>query len=487
MNANEYLQRSALYRKLIHGPYGEFARVYAGRLSDEGFGRQCTWRSLSIFRELRDWHVGNGHDLQDLSEVHVERFLEHRSKHWSIDSGDRSALRRLLAALRQEGLIPTALPIERTEYEQIVDVFAAYLTNERGLAASTVESHKLLSRRFLQEVCPAGADGFAALTPEIVIGYVERHALDGSADCVPSIRRWRLAGLPTFLPPQKVQVVLDACDRTTAMGLRDYAVLMALAKLGLRASEVAALSLDDIDWQSGSVLVHGKGRRQAMMPLRHDVGAAIVAYIRHGRPASPCRRLFLRMLAPHVGFASGRAITMIAKEALERAGIHGYAHHGAHLFRHSLATDLLRSVGQLCRDRPVASSPEHRQHKDLCQARHREAARTEPALAGRCPMSRLRTALERYVGMRQGLGIQVSWPRSTVVGFRHLHGGSRRRDRHHGAGNEVGDVDRPTTELVHPPNRCALLRSAPRSFRPHNGSATSRRCVAGAACKALHL
>lgn len=124
MNASDYLQRSTLYRKLIHGPYGEFARVYAGRLSDEGFGRQCTWRSLSLFRELRDWHVGNGHDLEDLSEVHVERFLEHRSKHWSIDSGDRSALRRLLAALRQEGLIPTALPIERTEYEQIVDVFA---------------------------------------------------------------------------------------------------------------------------------------------------------------------------------------------------------------------------------------------------------------------------------------------------------------------------------------------------------------------------
>ncbi|MER9484276.1 tyrosine-type recombinase/integrase [Mesorhizobium sp. M0494] len=186
-----------------------------------------------------------------------------------------------------------------------------------------------------------------------VLDYVGRYT---------SIRRWRLAGLPTFLPPQKVQLVLDACDRTTAMGLRDYAVLMALAKLGLRASEVAALSLDDIDWQSGSVLVHGKGRRQAMMPLRHDVGAAVVAYIRQGRPASACRRLFLRMLAPHVGFASGCAITMIAKEALERAGIHGYAHHGAHLFRHSLATDLLRSgasfaeIGQLLRHRSIDST-----------------------------------------------------------------------------------------------------------------------------------
>ncbi|MGG7582261.1 site-specific integrase [Rhizobium sp. Nf11,1] len=390
MNASEYLKRSVLYRKLIHGPHQEFARVYAARMSNEGLSLHSTRRSLSLFRDLMDWYVGNGHRSQDLGEVHVDRFLKHRFEHWSRDAGDRSALRRLLSALRDEDLIPAALPVERTEHEQIVDVFATYLSNERGLAASTVVSHKLLSLRFLREVCPGGADGFAALTPEIVIGYVERHALDGSADsgkamcgvvraflrylhlkgfistaladCVPSIRRWRLAGLPTFLPPEKVQKVLDACDRTTAMGHRDYAVLMLLAKLGLRASEVATLNLDDIDWLSGTILVHGKGRRQATMPLRHDVGTAIVAYIRHGRPASACRRVFLRTLAPHVGFASGCAITMIAKHALERAGIDGYAHHGAHLFRHSLATDLLRSgasfaeIGQLLRHRSIDST-----------------------------------------------------------------------------------------------------------------------------------
>ncbi|WP_234892059.1 tyrosine-type recombinase/integrase [Sinorhizobium meliloti] len=287
MNATDYLKRSALYRKLVYGPYREFARVYGAEMSNQGLGRRCTWRSLSLFRDLMDWHVGNGHAPQDLSEVYVDRFLEHRFKYWSPDTGDRSALRRLLSALREEDLIPAALPVERTEHEQIVKVFARYLSNERGLAASTVGSHKLLSLRFLREVCPAGADGFAALTPEIVIGYVERHALDGSADsgkamcgvvraflrylhlkgfistaladCVPSIRRWRLASLPTFLPPEKVQRVLDACDRTTAMGHRDYAVLMILAKLGLRASEVATLNLDDIDWQSGAILVHGKG------------------------------------------------------------------------------------------------------------------------------------------------------------------------------------------------------------------------------------
>jgi site-specific recombinase XerD len=103
------------------------------------------------------------------------------------------------------------------------------------------------------------------------------------------------------------------------------------------------------------MLIHAKGRQRALMPMPPDIGSALVAYLRDGRPRSACRQLFLRMLAPHVGFASGCAITMVAKVALERVGIHGYAHQGAHIFRHSLATELLRSgatlseIGQLLR------------------------------------------------------------------------------------------------------------------------------------------
>lgn len=130
---------------------------------------------------------------------------------------------------------------------------------------------------------------------------------------------------------------------------------MLLAKLGLRASEVASLTLDEIDWRSGEMLIRAKGRQRARMPMPVDVGAAVVTYLRDGRPTSSCRQLFLRMPAPHVGFASGCAITMIAKTALERVSVCGYAHHGAHIFRHSLATELLRSgatlseIGQLLR------------------------------------------------------------------------------------------------------------------------------------------
>jgi len=175
------------------------------------------------------------------------------------------------------------------------------------------------------------------------------------AGCVPSIRSWRLAGLPTYLSAAQVRQVLDGCDRATVLGRRDYAILMMLAKLGMRAGEVATLTLDDINWRSGEMLIRAKGRQRARMPIPPDVGAAVVAYLRDGRPKSSCRQLFLRTIAPNVGFASGNTVTMVAKAAIERAGIHGYAHHGAHLFRHSLATELLRSgatlseIGQLLR------------------------------------------------------------------------------------------------------------------------------------------
>lgn len=175
------------------------------------------------------------------------------------------------------------------------------------------------------------------------------------AGCVPSIRSWKLASLPTYLSAAQVRTVLDGCNRATALGRRDYAVLMLLAKLGMRAGEVATLVLDDIDWRSGEMLIRAKGRQRARMPIPPDVGAAVVAYLRDGRPRSPCRRLFLRTIAPNVGFASASAVTMIAKTAIGCVGIRGYAHQGAHLFRHSLATELLRSgatlseIGQLLR------------------------------------------------------------------------------------------------------------------------------------------
>jgi site-specific recombinase XerD len=321
--------------------------------------------------------------LTDLDERMVDRYLRHRAKKQPIQTGDRMALKRWLSVLRNVGTIapPALSPI--TPQDQIFAGFGDYLQRERGAAPRTITKHLPKIRRFLCEVCPAGAEDLGKISQADVVRYVERHARDWSPKsgkvmcsslraflrylhhrglnpvlldgCVPSIREWKLANLPTYLTAEQVQNVLDGCDRASATGRRDYAILMMLAQLGLRAGEVASLTLDDIDWRSGEMRIHAKGWQRAQMPLPPDVGEAVVAYLRDGRPKSSCRRLFLRTCAPRVGFATGCSITIIARTALERAGIRGFAHQGAHLFRHSLATELLRSgatlseIGQLLR------------------------------------------------------------------------------------------------------------------------------------------
>lgn len=383
IRAEEYLGRSRLFRHLKEGRHSQLVERFAARLIDEELGRQATWRCLSVVNGLMIWIVSRRSKFSDLGEAMVERYLRHRAGKQTIQAGDRAALKRWLSVLRDAGTIaPAALP-PITPQDRLLAEFIDNLRCERGLASNTAIRHVPTIRRFLAEACPTGVGTLGKIRAKDVISYVERHARDrspasGKAMCwslraflrylhcegltahtmagsVPSIRRWKFASLPTSLSATQVQSALDSCDRATAMGRRDYAILMMLARLGMRAGEVATLTLDDIDWQSGEMLVRAKGRRRARLPMPPDVGAAIVAYLRDGRPRSSCRWLFLRTPAPRTGFASGCAITMIAKTALKRAGIRGYAHHGAHIFRHSLASELLRSgaslteIGQLLR------------------------------------------------------------------------------------------------------------------------------------------
>jgi integrase len=176
------------------------------------------------------------------------------------------------------------------------------------------------------------------------------------AACVPSVAVWSLSTVPKFLPAGTVQRFLDQCERNTPDGKRNYAVLLLLARLGLRACEIVSMSLDDIDWDSGRMTIRCKGGRWAQLPLPSDVGEAIAIYLRSGRPCSGCRRVFLRHRAPIHGFTQSTTVSAIVRRALIRAGIDS-VRKGAHLFRHTLATDLLREgssldeIGELLRHR----------------------------------------------------------------------------------------------------------------------------------------
>jgi len=316
MIAGEYLARSRLFRQLKNRSHEELIERYVARLVKDGFSQQGILRSLRLVGGLLKWIARSRSRVTELDEGMVERFLSHRARKQFIQRGDRAALKRLLSVLRDVGMIAPAKPPPITRQDQILAEFSDYLHRERGLAPASIVRHLPAIRRFLCEVCPAGADALGKIGHAAVVRYVERHARDGSASfgkamcwslraflrylhhkdlnpvslagCVPSIRQWKLANLPTYLSAEQVQKVLDGCDRTSVIGRRDYAILMMLAKLGMRANEIATLTLDDIDWRSGEMRVRAKGRQRTRMPIPPDVGGAVVAYLRDARPKSSC-------------------------------------------------------------------------------------------------------------------------------------------------------------------------------------------------------
>ena len=166
------------------------------------------------------------------------------------------------------------------------------------------------------------------------------------SNCVPTVPNWSLSALPRFLLANEVERILTSCDRETAVGRRNYAILLLLARLGLRAGEVVGLSLDDIDWSTSQLIIRGKGGKSAPLPLARDVGQALADYLRVDRPRCGTRRVFIRSRVPYVGLGNASTISALVMRALTHAGVEA-PHKGAHVLRHSLATSLLRQGGSL--------------------------------------------------------------------------------------------------------------------------------------------
>lgn len=239
MECEEYLRRSRLFRGLRSGRHGQLVERYAARLVGDGLVSHSTWRCFNVVGGLLNWIASRRGALADLDERSVEQYLRHRAGKQSIQPGDRSALKRWLSVLREEGAIAPAVLPPLSSHDRIFKEFDAYLRTERGLAPKSIVRHLPIIRRFLHEVCPAGDDDLGKISQKEVIRYIERHAQDWSprtgtamcwslraflrylhhqglnpralAGCVPSIRRWKLAGLPTFLPAAQVQKALDGC------------------------------------------------------------------------------------------------------------------------------------------------------------------------------------------------------------------------------------------------------------------------------------
>ena len=316
---------------------------------------------------------------------HLDRYLDYRSRHRHFRPGDATIVRRLLKLLREKGIVVTAAPIERTPAQQLEEEFRQYLERERRLSPATVSLYLPVARRFLAERFGDVELRLNSLRASDVMRFVQQEAvrlhhpkrakLMTSAlrsflqyaryqglisidlrSSVPTVANWSMASLPRALSSDDVQRLLAHCPRHTATGCRNWAILLLLARLGLRAGEVVGLTLDDLDWERGELCIRANSGNSDRLPIPQDVGAALADYLRRLRPACSCRQVFVRMKAPHRGFASSVAICSIVRRALERAGLNP-PHKGAHLLRHSVATHLLRQgaslaeIGELLRHR----------------------------------------------------------------------------------------------------------------------------------------
>lgn len=387
MTLDDFLNGSWTIRDLRAGPFRDCIDLYTARLRKDGYSTVTARYSVRIVNCFIRWLIRHDVDLVRMDDQLVVRFFEDKDRGCGLRGGDPAAIGRFLEVLREAKVVAPALPLPASPSEQMLERFRAYLDRRRGLNARSCSAYVNFTRLFLQDMAIAGPDDYGRLTTADILGYVERRVRHGSAAtavtmcsrlrsflrylqvegliahdlaaCVPSVRKWRFTALPTYLSAAQLEKVLQCCDQNAASGRRDYAVLLLLCRLGLRAQEVATLTLDDIDWHAGQFRVHGKGRQQAIMPLPRDVGAAIAAYLQRGRPVSDRRELFLRAHPPHSGFPPTSGIRDIAARALTRAGVGGIAHRGSHVFRHSLATELLRSGAALTQISQVLRHKDH--------------------------------------------------------------------------------------------------------------------------------
>jgi integrase/recombinase XerD len=353
----------------VSGPLAEHASGFEQWLASGGYSAQGAWHRLWQLDHLSRWLEREQLRPDQLTAARLEQFLAARRAAGYLTWLSPRSLRVPLAFLREVGAVPALVPITADgPIDVLLCDYRRYLVFERGLAPKTVEIFERVGRMFLAEHDQPGA--VRRLTAADVTAFLAREcpsrSIGSAQQVVTALRsllrylhvtgeielplRWAVPGvadrrglsLPRGLEPAAVVKLLASCDRRTLVGRRNYAVLLLMARLGLRAGEVAAMQLDDLDWRAGELLVHGKGDRHERLPLPVNVGEALVSYLRW-RPRRACRAVFLCVRAP-LGPVNSSVVSQIVRAACSRAGLERV---GADRLRHTAATGMLRAGASL--------------------------------------------------------------------------------------------------------------------------------------------
>jgi site-specific recombinase XerD len=358
------------------GPLAAQIGSFAKSVSEQGYSLVSIHRQVLLAACFSRWLKDKGVGLRSICSDHATRYLRYRARHVRPGRGDAAALKHLIGFLHGEGVIPREkkLACQSSPAEHCAQAFGRYLLEVRALARPTIINCVPFVRSFLEDRFGSGRIMLSRLCAGDVVSFVQRQApqlhrkraklMTGAlrsflhyarylgeitldlAAAVPIVANWSMPSIPRAISAEHVRQLLTSIDRRTAVGRRDYAILLLLARLGLRSGEVTSLELDDIDWNLGQVSVRGKSGQRNRLPLPTEVGKAIAAYLRRGRPHSINRRVFLRARAPICVFRGASGVGSIVRHALQRAGIQATTS-GAHQFRHGLATEMLRQGASL--------------------------------------------------------------------------------------------------------------------------------------------
>ena len=381
----------------VRGPLAPWAAVFERWLAARGYARWSVRKRVCQLARLSCWLEREGLAVWELNEQSAELFVASRRQAGYVTWVTSRCMELPLAYLREVGAAPpaAAVVVREEPWSEVLASYRDYLAQERGLAPSTVTGYERVARLFLERQQPgrlewlsaADVSGFLARecprrsvagARELVAGlrpllrYLHVAGLVGTplVWAAPGVADLRDRSLPRGVEPQAVARLLASCDRRRTVGRRDYAILLLLVRLGLRAGEVAATQLEDLDWRAGEIIVRGKRDRQDRLPLPVDVGQALVSYLQRRGPCE-FRAVFLRMHAP-AGALTRIGVSGVVHDACVRAGVPPV---GAHQLRHTAATAMLREGASLAE---IAQVLRHREIKTTAQYAKVDRTRLRP-------------------------------------------------------------------------------------------------------------
>jgi site-specific recombinase XerD len=373
---SEFFSESARMYAIQDGPSGLLLEDFADFLFRNGYSKISARRHIRSAEHIVHWAIRSGLSIDSLDGPALERFERHlyRCRCGRFYCADRvnivAGARLFLANLRGvEGAVRFAKAVAPDS--ELLRSFRQWMQDQRGTAPCTLSNYA----RPLRELIRLIGDDPSKLTARLLRQFVMERSQQvrwaaanncttglrmflrfliadgrcpaGLLGAIPKLAHWRLSSLPRVLAPADVERIIASCDLSSQAGLRDRAILLLLARLGLRAGDIVQLRLQDIDWKGATIQVCGKSRRQTQLPLSQEVGQAIVDYLQRGRPAARNDQLFLRSRAPFKGLGSHCAVSILVDRAMGRAEVAKPARGAAHLLRHSVASSMLRQGASL--------------------------------------------------------------------------------------------------------------------------------------------